>query len=232
MNSWIEIKAKRLFSKIKARPYLWGFWSAAILLSIPIIVWVLYFIGDNYFVLIHTSLTVGDALGFYASLLAFVGTIVLGAIAVWQNLRLQKLEENASIRDRSCNILLENFTDEIKQWSQLSHEGPEEYPASTAFIRIKAKNFSDAFLKAISIQFDNIDVVFTSHVTIANGEYKYLKIMLPVGVGVAGDTKCKITFISCYNIKTYGDFSTYFETGSCKAKIKHYHFYGNQDVKL
>ena len=95
MNSWIENKAKRLFSKIKARPYLWGFWSAAILLSIPIIVWLLYFIGDNYFVLMHTSLTVGDALGFYASLLAFVGTIVLGAIAVWQNLRLQKLEENA-----------------------------------------------------------------------------------------------------------------------------------------
>lgn len=232
MNSWIEDKAKRLFSKIKAKPYLWGFWSAAILLLIPILVWLLYYIGDNYFVLIRTSLTVGDALGFYASLLAFAGTIVLGAIAVWQNLRLQKLEENASVRNRSCNILLENFSGDITKWSLLTHEGSEEYPASTAFIRIKASNFSDAFLRAISIQFDNIDIVFTSHVTIANGEFKYLKIMLPVGVNVAGDTKCKITFLSCYNVKTYGDFSVYFESGSCKAKIKHYHFYGNQAVTL
>lgn len=229
MNEKIREKCKSVLEKAKKEPYSFGFrWLTVLLFVIPVLIWGAYLIGDNVGVVINTSLTVGDALGFYASVLAFIGTIALGAVAVWQNQRLQKLEENASIKNFSCNILLENFTDEIKKWSKLTHEGEEEYIESEAYIRIKATNFSDAFLKKVLIQFE--DGVFVSHVTIANGECKYLKIHLPRGRCQVESTKCRIIFISCHDIETYGDFSTDFTRDKLKAEIKHYHFYGNQKV--
>ena len=53
-----------------------------------------YYIGDNYFIGINTSLGVGDALVFYGSLLAFLGTVSLGALALWQNNKLNILSKN------------------------------------------------------------------------------------------------------------------------------------------
>ena len=47
--------------------------------------WTLFFIGDQGYVLVNTSLSVGDALGFYGSLITFLGTISLSALVMWQS---------------------------------------------------------------------------------------------------------------------------------------------------
>ena len=67
---------------------------AIVLLAFPVIIWIAYFIGDSGFILIRTSLGIGDALGFYGSLLAFLGTILLGALALWQNNKLNKINND------------------------------------------------------------------------------------------------------------------------------------------
>lgn len=72
---------KKKYSNIYARLR----FITILLFLIPIMIWILYFFGDKGYVLIYTSLKVGDALGFYGSLLAFIGTLFLGILALWQN---------------------------------------------------------------------------------------------------------------------------------------------------
>lgn len=64
----LKEKYPNIYKKIKS--YLIG------LTAVPIIIWLLYFIGDCGFVLIKTSFTVGDAIGAYVTLLGAIATIV------------------------------------------------------------------------------------------------------------------------------------------------------------
>lgn len=50
--------------------------------------------GDLGYVLINTSLGVGDALTFYGSILTFIGTVLLGAIALLQNNKLSVINND------------------------------------------------------------------------------------------------------------------------------------------
>nr|WP_294493254.1 hypothetical protein [uncultured Anaerosporobacter sp.] len=85
MNDKIKFNYDKIKKKVLKKPYLYGMVLLLIVIIFPLFMCMLYFIGDNCFVLINTSLTVGDTLSFYGSILAFFGTIVLGFIAVWQN---------------------------------------------------------------------------------------------------------------------------------------------------
>ena len=86
MNDWVKRKYEQLLRKIKQQPYKYGFLGAMfVLVVIPLFIWLPYWIGDNFVVLIHTSLGVGDVLGFYGAGLTFVGTTFLGMVAFKQN---------------------------------------------------------------------------------------------------------------------------------------------------
>ncbi|KNZ40598.1 hypothetical protein [Acetobacterium bakii] len=80
---------KNIFSKIKSyarkKPYLFIFFTFIVALVIPCILIGFYAIGACGFVIIETSLTVSDALDLYVSWLAFMGTVILGCVAIWQN---------------------------------------------------------------------------------------------------------------------------------------------------
>ena len=64
-----------------------------LIVIIPLAIFGLYFIGDHGLVLIRTNLTVGDALAYHGSFLAFIGTVLLGALALWQNEKANKINE-------------------------------------------------------------------------------------------------------------------------------------------
>lgn len=90
-----------------------------ILFFIPLIIWISYFIGDRGYILIYTSLNIGDALGFYGSVLSFIGTVSLGIVALWQghkanqiNVRLLSITEDKEIP--TIDIIQCNF-DEFKK---------------------------------------------------------------------------------------------------------------------
>lgn len=231
MNERLKTAFQQVKRRVAKKPYLWV--TIAIFLGliiIPVCIWVAFFVGDNGFVIIHTSLEVGDALGFYGSILAFISTGVLGLIAVMQNNRLQKLEEDVATRNNSCNIYIEyhdGYATNITK--KLSNESLNPYPESTSYFNITIQNYSEPFLKKISIQFG--DNTFCSHITLVKGLAKNVKIFLPQGFDVQALPTCKITFTSCYNVDTYGDFQLVVKQNPHIPEIRYYHFYGTNDVQ-
>jgi hypothetical protein len=103
---------KKMFEDVKKhvtkKPYKYCFFGFLILLIIPFFTWVVYYIGDCGAVLVKTSLDVGDALVFDGSLLAFIGTVVLGLLACWQNKKAtnlnEKLQKENLITNNKTNI--------------------------------------------------------------------------------------------------------------------------------
>lgn len=83
MNNIIKKIALFIVKNIKSKPYLYVFWGILFFLCIPIAIWVVYFLGDNGIIYIKTSLTVGDALGFYGIMLSFFGSIVIGIATIY-----------------------------------------------------------------------------------------------------------------------------------------------------
>ncbi len=65
----------------------------SMLMIVPVIIWLLYYIGDSGLILIYNSPSIGDTLSFYGSLLAFIGTICLGGLAFWQNIKANDINE-------------------------------------------------------------------------------------------------------------------------------------------
>lgn len=126
MNEWIKNFCENITERAKQKPYKWGFWSIAIsVILFPLFIWILYFIGDNCCILINTSLSVGEALGFYGTSLAAIGTIVLGVVSIIQNNRstqinLKLIEEQHRAQLPIFNVL--NTTDlgyriENQEWN-------------------------------------------------------------------------------------------------------------------
>lgn len=120
-------KCGSIIENIKGKPYTWGISAAILLIAIPLFFWICYFIGDSGFILIRTSLSIDAFLDFYGSFLAFLGTVALGALALWQNKRYQaennklnkKLFESqvfmncAFFKTESCKVI---FDEDTKQF--------------------------------------------------------------------------------------------------------------------
>ena len=117
-------KCKGIIENIKENPYTWGFSTIILLVVLPLIIWICYFIGDCGFILIRTSLTIDGFWVLYGSFLAFLGTVALGALALWQNKRYQtennklnkKLFESqvfmncAFFKTESCKVIFDEET--------------------------------------------------------------------------------------------------------------------------
>lgn len=99
MNEKLKELCESITQHIRRAPYKWGFWCVTItFILIPLLIWILYFIGDNCRILINTSLSVGEALGFYGASLAAIGTIALGVVSIIQNNRATQLNLKLIIR--------------------------------------------------------------------------------------------------------------------------------------
>ena len=109
MNECLKNICQNIAQRAKQRPYKWGFWCLFVLLFlIPSIIWLSYLAGDYGLVFIRTSLEVGDALGFYGTLLSFAGTVALSFLALWQNrqiaLKSQEYTELLERNERQRNL--------------------------------------------------------------------------------------------------------------------------------
>lgn len=92
-----------------------------VIIILPILIWGTYFVGDCGFVLINTSLEVGDALTFYGSILAFIGTVLLSALALWQNNKANKTNERLVNLEnsRENKILFEMYFSYVEEFSNI-----------------------------------------------------------------------------------------------------------------
>lgn len=103
MNEWIKKLCKNITQRAKQKPYKWGFGCIfVVLIFIPTAIWLIYLLGDHGVVFIHTSLGVGDLLSFYGTVLSFVGTVALSALALWQNKQIAlKSQEYTKLMERN-----------------------------------------------------------------------------------------------------------------------------------
>lgn len=215
-----------------------------------VVVHILYYISAP-----HPSLTAqwgaGDVITYCAGFMAFIGTIFLGIIAIDQNNKLceqndklhdqndklMKMQEDDSIRIRSCNVYLHNETHVAlgEETLLLENEIQAPYSPSTAegaerFYGMSIHNTSSAFLSKIRIYSSSFEFLY--HITLTQSAYKHIKVPMP-----AAPDNYNVEFTSCYGVTTYGDFvvDTGFDeetdwtsdtTISTIPYIKHYHFYG------
>ncbi len=225
-------RIKRLCIKVsrqcKKNPYLVGLiFAVVVLVFIPAVIWLCYFLGDNDVCLIQTSLTVGDALGFYGTVLSFIGTTALGVIAVWQNKRLQHLEEVSQAKESSCSVYIRKKYDNAPNPINLSNDAGDTYQEAESKLGVIVENYSDAFLTEIEIDFAG--QIFHSNVTMVKGEVKYFWINVPHNWNPS-DAVINFIFTSCYGIKSYGDAKVQQDQGNWPdIEIKYYHFYGTSD---
>lgn len=180
---------------------------------------------------------------YYIELLSAVGSVFLGLIAILQTQKLQKLEENADNRANSCNIYLENsklrYTDILLDKAdaiQLRPDNMDEYKREWNHICFYLTNYSSAFLKDIELDFGGKKV--SGKLTLAEGKTHQVLSFIPGEFTEYKDFLCKVTFTSCYNVKTYADFMIHIpvvdksmDSGMNKCEIYAYNFYGTEQPK-
>jgi hypothetical protein len=116
MDEKIRFILQLFLKKILKKPYVYSMIFILSCVFMPVIIWGMYLVGDNYIVLINTSLTVGDLLTFYGSNLAFIGTLILGSISVWQNKkvsinneRITKIEEERHLLEYQPFVIINSW---------------------------------------------------------------------------------------------------------------------------
>lgn len=190
----------------------------------------------------------GDLIGYIAGFYAFVGTVALGALALWQNEqanletkkandmsnRLVQLTEQANAMNKrlldiensrhSCNIILYRQGKQIQGQEQstvnLSNEC-DAFDAATKELFFCIMNHGEAMLKEVKVIFPG-GLFFSSAITLAKGEFRNVTMQIPMDLVFT--EAITVLFSSCNGLVTYGDFLIEKERND--PKIKHYHFYG------
>lgn len=162
MNTWLKVQYNKIKSKVLEKPYLYGFWIIFVFLLMPLLIYFTYFIGDSGFVLIKTSLRVGEALGFYGSFLTFIGTVALGALALWQNKKANYINKRLSLLEKErFKLELQPFV-LITNWGIKTEETLEVILSpKKLYIEIESKELKDKECLCLSIFLTNTSNAFT-----------------------------------------------------------------------
>lgn len=124
-----------------------------ICLGLAKLIIILYFIGDNYIVLVNTSLGVGDALGFFGNILTFIGTLVLGLIVLVQNRVFKNENDKAQVKLEKLAIQANDISKKL-----INIENNKMRP----FIKISSKNIFFAVSKGLNGFSDKVIERFNS----------------------------------------------------------------------
>lgn len=103
-NLRIKLAIKDHLQTILNYPYLWAKRLLHFFILVPTVIFLFYYCGDQGFIFIETSLTVGDALSFYGTLLSFIGTIALGILALYQNIQANKINHRLLLLEEKESI--------------------------------------------------------------------------------------------------------------------------------
>lgn len=116
---------------------------------IPVVIWISYRIGSCY-VIIPTDTSEGEFLSFYGTILSFVSTLGLGALALWQNIKANRINNRLSlIEQKRFKLELQPFV-VVTGWS-LEEKNKESINENAGIvycniIKMKKKDPQCAFL--------------------------------------------------------------------------------------
>lgn len=105
----MDDKENKFMKIIKSLAKKWWVWVIIVLLLlvvVPLSIHCLFKISSDGF--FSAEWTAGDALAFGGSILGFIGTVVLGSVAVWQNKQLRNDNKNERNEQHKEMINLEN----------------------------------------------------------------------------------------------------------------------------
>ncbi|WP_346891230.1 hypothetical protein [Clostridium sp. UBA3887] len=71
-------------------------WISIFIVLTPVFIWLSYRIG-HYYVLIPTDTSEGELLAFYGTILSFISILGLGALALWQNIKANNINNRLSL---------------------------------------------------------------------------------------------------------------------------------------
>lgn len=184
---------------------------------IPFLINEAYKVGEGYTV----AWNAGDMLAFYGAILTFAGTSFLSYVALKQNERLLKIEENREMSENACDIMI--FYDNSDACSKELSNDLDFHFSESKRLHFSIENYSNAVLRGIRFEFDND--VFESSLVLTKNNPKSFFVKLPEYC--TQDSLVKVTYISCNNVKTYADFKLNSIDGNKNLfSKKHYHYYG------
>ncbi|MBU3186539.1 hypothetical protein [Clostridium estertheticum] len=124
-------KEKGIFKYIKeakveyAKVYCILKWITSGIILTPILIWLSYLIGHKYR-LISTDITAGDSLAFFGAILTFISTALLGALALWQNVKANSINDRLSMLEKARFkldlqpfVLLTNWKVELEEYATI-----------------------------------------------------------------------------------------------------------------
>lgn len=129
-------------------------------LVIPIVIWFVYLVG-HFWPLIPTDISAGELLSFWGTVLSFIGTICLGALALWQNIKANSISKRLSLIERERFkldlqpfVLLTDWKIQEEEWRDVTiypkklyfsigsiEDGVTEYPC----LSLKLTNTSNTY---------------------------------------------------------------------------------------
>ncbi len=184
---------KDVIANVSAKPIKFVLAIGVIGLAVVVIIDMLYLIGFNTGFKYTTNFTASNILSFYGDFLVFLGTISLGALALWQNDKLNKRNEKLEKDKEDRNLAI--FEPELIFTIEDSQE------KNTKILSIKNSGTSDVHnLLFLVGQFKDGNLFSKNQhtTTVAPGECS--KVLLE-GYEHIDDTKSILIIISCLDIK-------------------------------
>ncbi len=161
---------------------------------------------------------------------AFVGlaTLRLGYVANKQNETMNRIEESREKRSKSCEVALQKYKDEMGTVACISNDFYEYDEADGNYVIMRIENCGEAMLQRIRLDFG--EEKFESYVAVNRNDSKNVEFIIPDNYKY--QRKVKVTFISCYEKETYGDFEIAKDKYEEFPYIRYYHYYADNKSKI
>ena len=199
----------------------WYIWIIlfVFVLVVPFAINTTYLVGYKNNIPVNTMISAGEAFQGYGSILSFVGSLLLGAIAIWQNRELMRYQKDEISKNEKSFLIIEQILPSEKSvYESAGYDSIEEQikerklEVTPRKIQMKITNYGKAVNESITFYyFLNLGAKespciekFEIQMVIAPSQTRFLRIPILNGFYPKGFV---IQSNSIYNIETYGRFN-------------------------
>lgn len=218
----------------------WYIWIIlfVFVLVVPFAINTTYLVGYKNNIPVNTMISAGEAFQGYGSILSFVGSLLLGAIAIWQNRELMRYQKDEISKNEKSLLILEqllpnqSFTIESDGYDSIDDQVyKRKLEVCERRIVMSITNYGEAVNESITFYYylclkaeENFSIEeFEIKMVIAPGQTRRLSIPVLHGFYAKGFI---IQSNSIYGGKTYGRFNVIPQLGVCDT-ISDYQIFPN-----
>lgn len=146
-------------------------WISIFIILIPMFIWASYRIG-KYYIFVPTDTSEGELLAFYGTILSFVSTLGLGALALWQNIKANNINDRLSLIEKErFKLELQPFV-AVTDWS-LKKEDTLNILGNSSILSFKISSMDMNEIKCamLTLNFTNTSNTYTMMNYLAGSVY-------------------------------------------------------------